>query len=140
MDTLLQLPRCCTSVATVLQEGLIINMGSVAALEPMKSTPVYAASKWGIRGWSLSCYDALRQHNVKVVCIHPGITQSYSCWLEVVITYSLVLLPHTTTCACHDVQSSLSCHACSRIAPVRDMHWQMLHGTCLRFMFVVQLL
>ncbi|DBA71124.1 TPA: hypothetical protein ACH3X2_011534 [Trebouxia sp. C0005] len=54
------------------KEGLIINMGSVAALEPMKSTPVYAASKWGLRGWSLSCYDALRQHNVKVVCIHPA--------------------------------------------------------------------
>ncbi len=71
---LLQLHRR-TSVATVSQEGLIINMGSVAALEPMKSTPVYAASKWGIRGWSLSCYDALRQHNVKVVCIHPGIAQ-----------------------------------------------------------------
>ncbi|KAL3138522.1 hypothetical protein ABBQ32_006307 [Trebouxia sp. C0010 RCD-2024] len=54
------------------KEGLIINLGSVAALEPMKSTPVYAASKWGIRGWSLSCYEALRQHNVKVVCIHPA--------------------------------------------------------------------
>lgn len=23
----------------------------------MKSTPVYAASKWGLRGWSLSCYE-----------------------------------------------------------------------------------
>ena len=74
MGEVLQLHSCCTSVDIVLQEGLIINMGSVAALEPMKSTPVYAASKWGIRGWSLSCYDALRQHNVKVVCIHPGIT------------------------------------------------------------------
>ena len=41
------------------QEGLIINLGSVAALEPMKSTPVYAASKWGLRGWSLSCYEVI---------------------------------------------------------------------------------
>lgn len=40
-----------------LQDGLIINIGSIAGLEPMKSTPVYAASKWGLRGWSLSCYD-----------------------------------------------------------------------------------
>ena len=40
-----------------MQEGLIINLGSVAGLEPMKATPVYAASKWGIRGWSLSCYE-----------------------------------------------------------------------------------
>lgn len=46
----------------LLQEGLIINLGSVAALEPMKSTPVYAASKWGIRGWSLSCYEVTLSH------------------------------------------------------------------------------
>lgn len=54
------------------KDGLIINIGSIAGLEPMKSTPVYAASKWGLRGWSLSCYEALRQDNVKVVAIHPA--------------------------------------------------------------------
>lgn len=58
------------------KEGLIINVASVAGLEPMKSTPVYAASKWGLRGWSLSCYDALRNDNVKVVCIHPGAVET----------------------------------------------------------------
>lgn len=47
--------------SVLLQEGLIINLGSVAALEPMKSTPVYAASKWGLRGWSLSCYEVRLQ-------------------------------------------------------------------------------
>ena len=39
------------------QDGLIINVASIAGVEPMKSTPVYAASKWGLRGWSLSCYE-----------------------------------------------------------------------------------
>ncbi|KAA6429628.1 MAG: hypothetical protein FRX49_00062 [Trebouxia sp. A1-2] len=43
-----------------IMDGLIINVGSIAGLEPMKSTPVYAASKWGLRGWSLSCYDVSR--------------------------------------------------------------------------------
>ena len=43
----------------LLQEGFFINLGSVAAVEPMKSTPVYAASKWGLRGWSLSCYEVI---------------------------------------------------------------------------------
>jgi len=33
---------------------------------------VYAATKWGLRGWSLSCYEALRTSNVKVVLINPG--------------------------------------------------------------------
>lgn len=40
-----------------MQDGLILNIGSIAGLEPMKSTPVYAASKWGLRGWSLSNYE-----------------------------------------------------------------------------------
>lgn len=40
-----------------VQEGVIINVCSIAGLEPMKATPVYAASKWGLRGWSLSCYE-----------------------------------------------------------------------------------
>lgn len=52
----------CSVVSLLLQEGLIINLGSVAALEPMKSTPVYAASKWGLRGWSLSCYEVTPWH------------------------------------------------------------------------------
>ena len=32
----------------------------------------YAASKHGLRGWSLSCYQNLREHNIKVVLINPG--------------------------------------------------------------------
>jgi len=54
------------------KEGIIINICSIAGLEPMKATPVYAASKWGLRGWSLSCYEALRLEKVKVVAIHPA--------------------------------------------------------------------
>lgn len=45
------------SRSAVMQDGLIVNIGSIAGLEPMKSTPVYAASKWGLRGWSLSNYE-----------------------------------------------------------------------------------
>ncbi|KAL0018108.1 hypothetical protein WJX77_009366 [Trebouxia sp. C0004] len=52
--------------------GLIINIGSIAAESGMAGQSVYAATKWGLRGWSLSCYEALRTSNVKVVLIHPG--------------------------------------------------------------------
>ena len=33
---------------------------------------VYAACKHGLRGWSLSCHEALRKHGVKVVILEPG--------------------------------------------------------------------
>ncbi len=52
----------------LLQEGLIINIGSIAGLEPMKSTPVYAASKWGLRGWSVSCYDVSAFYLITIRC------------------------------------------------------------------------
>ncbi len=54
------------------ERGTIINIGSVAAVEPMKGTGAYAASKHGLRGWSLSSYERLRESGVKVVLINPG--------------------------------------------------------------------
>ena len=53
-------------------EGAIVNIGSVAALEGMKGGGAYAVSKFGIRGWSLSTYEALRHQNIKVSLINPG--------------------------------------------------------------------
>jgi len=54
------------------ERGTIINMGSVAALEGMEGAGVYAASKFGLRGWSLSCYRRMRSHGIKVVLINPA--------------------------------------------------------------------
>ncbi len=33
---------------------------------------VYGTCKHGLRGWSLSCHEALRKHGVKVIVIEPG--------------------------------------------------------------------
>ena len=35
----------------------IINMSSVAGLHASKGNPAYAASKWGMSGWSESAYE-----------------------------------------------------------------------------------
>lgn len=52
--------------------GTIINIGSVAGLEPMTQGGAYAASKWALRGWSLSSYERLRHDGIKVMLINPG--------------------------------------------------------------------
>ena len=58
-----------------VQEGLILNVCSVAGLGPIPAMPVYCASKFALRGYTLSAYEVFRKQNVKVVLIHPG-----ECW------------------------------------------------------------
>eukprot|EP00891_Asterochloris_glomerata_P008268 jgi/Astpho2/8268/Aster-01351 len=59
--------------------GLIVNIGSVAGVEPMAGTPAYATSKHALKGWSTSCYAALRNDNIKVVLINPAAVRTGGC-------------------------------------------------------------
>eukprot|EP00916_Digyalum_oweni_P024821 GHVL01041000.1.p1 GENE.GHVL01041000.1~~GHVL01041000.1.p1 ORF type:complete len:241 (+),score=35.63 GHVL01041000.1:28-750(+) len=54
------------------KQGTIVNIGSVAAVEGMKTSGTYAASKHGLRGFSNSAYEELRLHNIKVLLINPA--------------------------------------------------------------------
>jgi len=55
------------------QSGVIINIGSIAGIEPMSgASAAYAASKHALRGWSTSIYNSLRESNVKVMLINPA--------------------------------------------------------------------
>jgi short-subunit dehydrogenase len=54
------------------ERGTIVNIGSIAAIEPMKTHGVYAASKHALRGWSLSTYERLREHGLKTVLGNPA--------------------------------------------------------------------
>jgi len=55
------------------RNGVIINIGSIASIEPMSGTSAaYAASKHALRGWSLSIYNSLQESNVKVMHINPA--------------------------------------------------------------------
>eukprot|EP00457_Paulinella_chromatophora_P011381 gb/GEZN01011517.1/.p1 GENE.gb/GEZN01011517.1/~~gb/GEZN01011517.1/.p1 ORF type:complete len:260 (-),score=40.32 gb/GEZN01011517.1/:235-1014(-) len=52
--------------------GVVVNIGSIAGTEPMSTSGAYAASKYGLRGWSLSSWANLRTKNVKVCLINPA--------------------------------------------------------------------
>jgi short-subunit dehydrogenase len=54
------------------ERGTIVNVGSIAAIESMKGPGAYAASKHALRGFSLSSYERLREHGVKVVLVNPA--------------------------------------------------------------------
>lgn len=36
--------------------GWIPNIASIESTTPYPSAPAYATSKWGLRGWSKSCF------------------------------------------------------------------------------------
>ena len=52
--------------------GKIIFINSVAGLQPYPFSSAYVASKYGLRGFSSSLREELREHNIKVISIHPG--------------------------------------------------------------------
>ena len=53
-------------------EGTIINISSVCAKEAWDGWTVYAASKWGVLGFSKGLYVEMRPHNVRVTCVIPA--------------------------------------------------------------------
>ena len=54
------------------KSGKIVFINSVAGLNPYPFSAAYVASKYGLRGFSSSLREELREHNIKVISIHPG--------------------------------------------------------------------
>ncbi|KAL0045638.1 hypothetical protein WJX82_000342 [Trebouxia sp. C0006] len=52
--------------------GWILNVASIESSTPYPSAPAYATSKWGLRGWSKSCFMALQEDGVKVMTINSA--------------------------------------------------------------------
>lgn len=53
-------------------DGYILNIGDVEGLHSGPHHAVYAASKAGLRGFSMSCCELLRDKGIKVCLISPG--------------------------------------------------------------------
>ncbi len=53
-------------------EGHIVNIGSIAGLNPVKNMVGYTATKHAVTGLSHSLFMELRDFGIKVTCIYPG--------------------------------------------------------------------
>lgn len=61
------------------KSGIIFNISSVAAEKIYKASSVYAASKAGINMFGNVIREELREHNIKVINVMPGATET-SMW------------------------------------------------------------
>jgi NAD(P)-dependent dehydrogenase (short-subunit alcohol dehydrogenase family) len=70
---------CIRAFAPIMiraRSGHIINISSIASKNPLPNGAVYAASKWGLNGLTVSVAEELRNYNVRVALVCPGSTIS----------------------------------------------------------------
>jgi short-subunit dehydrogenase len=56
--------------------GTIINVLSVVTEKTFTRSTAYSASKWGLLGYSNSLREEVRKHNIRVINIIPGATET----------------------------------------------------------------
>lgn len=54
------------------RDGHIINIVSVAGIQPFRTSSAYCASKYGLMGLTAVTREEVREHNIKVTAIIPG--------------------------------------------------------------------
>lgn len=54
--------------------GTIVNMASLAGLNPVPQRAAYAATKWGLIGLSRSVLQEVRRSGVRIILVEPGST------------------------------------------------------------------
>ena len=52
--------------------GKLVFINSVAGINAYPYSSAYVASKFGLRGFTSSLREELREHNIKVISVHPG--------------------------------------------------------------------
>jgi NAD(P)-dependent dehydrogenase (short-subunit alcohol dehydrogenase family) len=58
------------------QQGRIVNVGSAAGRMTIPLYSMYSATKWALEGFSEGLWLELRQHNIKVKIIEPGMIKT----------------------------------------------------------------
>jgi NAD(P)-dependent dehydrogenase (short-subunit alcohol dehydrogenase family) len=64
--------RALAPLMITAQSGHIVNISSLAGKNPLPGGSAYAASKWGLNGFSYSVAEELRRHNIRVSVVCPG--------------------------------------------------------------------
>lgn len=79
--------HCCQEVLKDMiprRSGNIVNVSSVAGMSGVPKESPYAASKWGLIGFTETLAIEAGKHNIRVNCISPGATrtQEFENWVQ----------------------------------------------------------
>ena len=69
---LIQMAQAVLPHMIARQQGHIVNMGSIAGLIATPTYSVYAATKYGLRGFTEALRREISIHNIEVTGIYPG--------------------------------------------------------------------
>ncbi len=58
------------------KSGTILNISSVAAIKVLKGSSIYSATKAGLLQYSRVLREELREHNIRVIDVLPGATET----------------------------------------------------------------
>uniref|UniRef100_K3WI20 Uncharacterized protein n=1 Tax=Globisporangium ultimum (strain ATCC 200006 / CBS 805.95 / DAOM BR144) TaxID=431595 RepID=K3WI20_GLOUD len=58
------------------QEGVVVNLASLAGLNAVPFSPEYGAAKAGVVGFTRSLYQLKKSHNIRVVALCPGFAKT----------------------------------------------------------------
>jgi 3-oxoacyl-[acyl-carrier protein] reductase len=97
----------CTKSAlpflTRQESSHIINISSISGRMPLPGGSGYAATKFGVTGFSRSIFQELRGHGVKVTVVYPGSVGTGSDRHDDAADHSWKVEPEEVGEACHDI-------------------------------------
>ena len=102
--------------------GAIVNIASAAAHAPAAGEAVYAAAKAGLVSFSHAAFAELREHNIKVCVVVPGLTDTALIPANKRLKRELMLAPSYVATAVMSVVESAAraCPVEIAIQPQRD--------------------
>jgi 2-hydroxycyclohexanecarboxyl-CoA dehydrogenase len=100
------LVRLAAPVMTSQGGGTIINLASAAARETSAGEAVYAATKAGLTAFTRAAFAELRQSNIKVSVIFPGLVDTFLIPENKRLDRSLMLAPEDVAAAVLQIVNS----------------------------------
>jgi 3-hydroxy acid dehydrogenase / malonic semialdehyde reductase len=71
---LLRMTRLC--LPHIADGGQIVNIGSIAGLQPYENAAVYVASKFAVRGFTYALREDLLGRPIRLTLVEPGLVES----------------------------------------------------------------